>query len=227
VEQFVPFSLVVVDLDGLVHRARSGDGWALNELVRASYLDVWRFCRHLAGSGSTDADADDLTQETFLRAVRALPTFRGDSSARTWLLAIARRVVADEIRRAGRRRRLRAAASSVPSAVSVSDVVADQTGSVDLAVLIAGVDLPLREAFVLTSVLGFSYAEAAEVCGCPAGTIASRVARARSALVDGLVGPVERSSSLSSSSSEGDGGTAVGGLLGRRAAGARPRFSAT
>ena len=51
-------------------------------------------------------DADDVTQDTFVRAWRALPAFRGDSSARTWLLAIARRACADAVRRNVRRRRL-------------------------------------------------------------------------------------------------------------------------
>ena len=64
--------------------------------------DVWRFCAHLADR----ARADDLTQETYLRAIPSLRRFRGDSTVMSWLLTIARRVVADELRREGRRARL-------------------------------------------------------------------------------------------------------------------------
>ncbi len=54
--------------------------------------------------------------------------------------------------------------------------------------LVAGLEPERREAFVLTQVVGLSYAEAADVCSCPVGTIRSRVARARADLVDGLGG---------------------------------------
>ncbi len=71
-----------------------GDRVALGDFVRATQGDVRRFISHL-----TNADADDLSQETYLRAIDALPRFEGRSSARTWLLTIARRVVADQVRR--------------------------------------------------------------------------------------------------------------------------------
>jgi RNA polymerase sigma-70 factor (ECF subfamily) len=54
---------------------------------------------------------------------------------------------------------------------------------VELAQLVAGLDADRRDAFVLTQVVGLSYAEAAEVCGCPVGTIRSRVSRARQDLL--------------------------------------------
>ena len=61
--------------------AGRGDEAALARFVRATQADVWRLCAHL---GCRD-DADDLTQETYLRAWRALPQFRAEASARTWL----------------------------------------------------------------------------------------------------------------------------------------------
>src|SRR3954453_13974579 len=96
----------------LALRAGAGDAAALAELVRATRSEVWRFTAALIDPGA----ADDLTQETFLRACKALPSFEGRSSARTWLLGIARRTCADHLRAVVRRRRLdaRLAAPAVP-----------------------------------------------------------------------------------------------------------------
>ncbi|MGL5441115.1 MAG: sigma-70 family RNA polymerase sigma factor, partial [[Mycobacterium] stephanolepidis] len=85
------------DDDQLLELALSagrGDQSALESLVKATQADVWRFVAYLADTGV----ADDLTQETYLRALGALPRFAGRSTVRTWLLSIARRVVADHIR---------------------------------------------------------------------------------------------------------------------------------
>ena len=156
--------------------ARDGDRIAFAGFVRQTQGDVWRLCAHLVDPGS----ADDLTQETYLRAVTAILRFRGDSSARTWLLTIARRVCADAIRRRTRRRRALLRRGTDP------EVVAPPTGTVELQALMAGLSLDRRAAFTLTQVLGLSYEEAAEVIGCPVGTIRSRVARARSDLIGAL-----------------------------------------
>jgi RNA polymerase sigma-70 factor, ECF subfamily len=165
----------VDDLTRLFLAARDGDRTALFHAVRESQADVWRLAAHLVGRD----DADDVTQDTFVRAWRALPAFRGDSSARTWLLAIARRACADAIRSRVRRRRLaERAASSSPELQGV-----DPTRVHDVDALVAGLDRDQRDAFVLTQVVGCSYAEAASICGVPVGTIRSRVARARERLV--------------------------------------------
>jgi RNA polymerase sigma-70 factor (ECF subfamily) len=128
--------------------------------------------------------ADDVTQEVYLRALPALGRFRGDASARTWLLSIARRTCADVLRRRGRQRRLWARLVAQPDPAAEAVPAAD--GEVELAALLAGLDDDRREAFVLTQVIGLPYAEAAEVCGVPVGTIRSRVARARADLVEDL-----------------------------------------
>jgi RNA polymerase sigma-70 factor (ECF subfamily) len=156
--------------------ARDGDRVAFAGFVRQTQGDVWRLCAHLVDPGS----ADDLTQETYLRAVTAIERFRGDSTARTWLLTIARRVCADAIRRRTRRRR--ALLRRGPDTESV----AAPAGAVELAEVMAALDPDRREAFTLTQVLGLSYDEAATVMGCPVGTIRSRVARARADLVAAL-----------------------------------------
>ena len=158
--------------------AGRGDGRALEAFIRATQADVWRFLAYLC---EPDV-ADDLTQETFLRAIGALPRFSGRCTARTWLLAIGRRVVADHIRYQQSRPRTARVVDPEPhrirarSARGFEDVVEVKTMIADLA-------LDQREALLLTQVLGFTYAEAASVCGCPVGTIRSRVARARSELL--------------------------------------------
>jgi len=151
-------------------RARRGDQSAATAFVRATQADVWRLCAHL-GSRAT---ADDLTQETYARAFASLHRFLGRASARTWLLSIARRVCADSVRVAVRER------AAVQDAVHT----ADHAESVALQGMLAVLDRERREAFVLTQLVGLSYAEAADVCNCPVGTIRSRVARARAELVE-------------------------------------------
>lgn len=124
-------------------------------------------------------EADDSAQSTFIEAVLALPRFRGRASARTWLLAIARHVCLDQLRGSERRRRrdqlLQARAE--PAAP-------DPSREIEVADLLGRLDADRRTAFVLTRIIGLSYEEAASVCDCPIGTIRSRVARARSDLVD-------------------------------------------
>ena len=160
-------------MDRLTERwiaARDGDRLALSEAIRGSQAEVWRFVAHLVGRDH----ADDVAQDTYLRAWRALPAFRGDSSARTWLLAIARRAAADAIRREQRRRRRdRAAADLVVS--TVSDPAAHHATDA----LVAALGRDQREAFVLTQVLGLAYDEAAAVCDVPIGTIRSGRTRSR------------------------------------------------
>jgi RNA polymerase sigma-70 factor, ECF subfamily len=155
--------------------AGRGDQAALERFVHATQADVWRLCAHL---GSRE-DADDLTQETYLRAWRALPQFRAEASARTWLLCIARRVAADGIRASRRRPRIAAQAAD-------EGAEAPASGAVEVRMLIDGLDADRRLAMYLTQELGLSYGEAAAVCGCPIGTIRSRVARAREELITRL-----------------------------------------
>lgn len=159
------------ELTALAVAAGRGDTVALGEFVRRTQAEVWRLCSHLAGR----ADADDLTQEVYLRALPALASFRARSTARTWLLAIARHAVADH-RRAKRRREV------VPLSFR-EDRTPDPSGRAQLQALVESLDDDRRVAFVLTQVLGLRYDEAAAVCGCPVGTIRSRVARARQDLM--------------------------------------------
>src|SRR3712207_4017739 len=90
----------VDDLERLAAAAAAGGPLAAAALVRATQSDVWRLCAALGDRQS----ADDLTQETYLRAFGSLHRFEGRSSLRTWLLSIARRVCADAVRSRRRRR---------------------------------------------------------------------------------------------------------------------------
>lgn len=169
------------DDDQITDLARSagrGDRAALSEFIRRTQRDVWRMVAYLADPGS----ADDLTQETFLRAIGSLPAFTGRSTARTWLLSIARRVVVDQFRARARRPRS-ANVADLDEALGQARRGSRIEDMVEIRVLLDGLEPKRREALIVTQVLGLSYAEAAEVCGCPLGTIRSRVARARDDLV--------------------------------------------
>lgn len=168
--------------------AADGDAAALAAFVKATQHDVWRFVAYLFDR----AGADDLTQETFLRAIGAIPRFSGRSSARTWLLAIARRVVADHIRYLQSRPRT-AHGADPEQLLNRERSTRGFEDLVEVTTLVAGLTANQREALLLTQLFGLSYRDAAAVCGCPVGTIRSRVARARGALLadperDGLTG---------------------------------------
>ncbi|MCU1494736.1 MAG: polymerase subunit sigma [Acidimicrobiaceae bacterium] len=157
----------------LLLEARDGSRRALAEFVRGTQPAVWRFCAHLVGRD----DADDATQETYIAAWRALPSYRGEASARTWLFVIARRSAERVARR--RRRWLELADQAPGPSVPTRP---DSAGEIDD--LLGSLDLERRTALVLTQVVGLSYVEAAAVCECAVGTIRSRVARAREQLLD-------------------------------------------
>jgi RNA polymerase sigma-70 factor (ECF subfamily) len=167
----------------LAEAAAAGDRQALAGLIRATQRDIWRFVASQAGTG----DADDLTQETYLRAIGALPRFEGRSSVRTWLLVIARRVVVDHHRhRSARPRSADVPDWGVPAERAHYGRTRQAPGFEDMTeigLLLAALAPDRREAIVLTQVIGLSYAEAAQICQCPVGTIRSRVARAREDLI--------------------------------------------
>ncbi|KOU82546.1 MULTISPECIES: sigma-70 family RNA polymerase sigma factor [Streptomyces] len=173
------------DSDAAVTRlalaARDGDRAKTDRFVRALHRDVWRYVAYL--SADTQA-ADDLTQDVFLRALAGLHRFEGRSSARTWLLSIARRTVVDSLRHAAARPRLSDRCDWQAAAEQAQPYgVPGFEDGIALAELLAAIPSERREAFVLTQLLGLPYAEAAEAVGCPIGTVRSRVARARTSLI--------------------------------------------
>ena len=170
-------------LERLAARAADGDPAAQAALIRETQADVWRLCAHLADRQA----AEDLTQETYLRALPALRRYEGRASLRTWLLSIARRVCADHLR-IKKRRGLVLVGGNTDQGELVRDLPADEVGGTVAAQdVLDRLEPERREAFVLTQLIGLPYAEAAEVVGCPIGTIRSRVARARADLIEALV----------------------------------------
>ena len=158
----------------LAIEARSGDPRAIAAFVQATQQDVWRLCSLVGRRG----EADDLTQETYLRALQALGQFRGDSPVKVWLAGIARRTCSDDFRKSYRSRRL---VDRLVGEHLTGIQTADHTPS-GVTALLDGLDHDRRTAFVMTQILGFSYTEAAAACEVPIGTIRSRVARARADL---------------------------------------------
>ncbi|EDY51252.1 RNA polymerase ECF-subfamily sigma factor [Streptomyces clavuligerus] len=170
------------EITGWALAAGLGDRSAAERFVRATYDDVRRFVVHLTADAR---GAEDLTQEVFLRALAGISRFAGRSCARSWLLAIARRVVVDRYRRAAARPRI----ADTPDWLGAADRAQPRhlpgfEESVAFADAVAALEPGRRQAFVLTCVLGLPYAEAARLLGCPVGTIRSRVARARRDLAE-------------------------------------------
>jgi RNA polymerase sigma-70 factor (ECF subfamily) len=172
------------ELTRLAVQARRGEPSVMASFIRATQSEVYSLCAYLVDKDS----AEDLAQETYLRIFRALPDFRRESSARTWLLSITRRVCMDELRRRIRRRRRE---TLVPEFSAEFDTElpgppAADDDQAEIRELLTQLPEDRRSAFVLTQILGLSYAEAGDICGCPPGTIGSRVARARGDLIQAL-----------------------------------------
>ena len=164
--------LTVDPLSQLLVDAQAGNTYAMEAFVRETQREVWALCRAL---GDRD-NAEDLAQDVYARAFRSLPTYRGDGSARNWLLSIARRTCADSARQRSRWRRWR-------DDREAPDIVHEDHDELAVDELLAGLDADRREAFVLTQLAGCSYQDAADVLDCPIGTVRSRVARARADLL--------------------------------------------
>jgi RNA polymerase sigma-70 factor, ECF subfamily len=167
-----------VDEAALVRAARNGDREAFMQLVRAHQAGVRAFAHGLVGDRML---AEDIAQEAFLRAWRGLGTFRGDAGFATWLYAITRRAALDQLRRPALR------TVPVDQAAALADRRAgDPVLRGDLERALQALEPAQREAFLLVAVLGLSYQEAGGLTGSPAGTVASRVFRARTRLAAAL-----------------------------------------
>lgn len=163
------------DLEVIARAAARGDREAFATLCTTLSDEIWRYCYALCGDREL---AFEAAQETFLRAVTAIRRYRGDGPVKVYLLVIARRSVAEVLRR----ERGRGDVLGDPPEQSQ----ADATGLVDAQSLIALLPHDLRQAFVLTQVIGLPYDETARIADCPIGTVRSRVYRARERLVAAL-----------------------------------------
>lgn len=150
---------------------------------REHHAFVWRILRHL---GVPDLLIDDLVQDVFLVAYRRWDRFDPNSSLRSWLYGIARRVTAD-VRRGARRREARLAAVEAPdSPPGPEDMLAEAQAADFVDRFLAGLDDDKREVFVLAEVEHLSAPEIAAATGAKLNTVYSRLRLAR-ALFDRAV----------------------------------------
>jgi RNA polymerase sigma-70 factor, ECF subfamily len=151
----------------------------LKDLLLAEIPSLRAFALSLAGNGDR---ADDLVQDTLMKAWSSASSFMEGTNMRAWLFTIMRNTFFSQYRKA--RREIQDVDGEAASRL-VS--LPDQLAHLDLADFRAQLDrLPAdqREALVLIGASGFSYEEAAEICGCAVGTIKSRVNRARHRLME-------------------------------------------
>ncbi len=187
-----------VDVDApLIERVKSGDTRAFEMLV----VKYQRRIERLIGRMVRDVDlVPDIAQESFIRAYRAIPQFRGDSAFYTWLYRIAvntakkalmelkRDPLVFETALASRdeddetsRVENELSDGETPESIMASKQIA---GAVNAAIETLSEDL--RQAIVLREIEGLSYEEIAEAMGCPIGTVRSRIFRAREAIAERL-----------------------------------------
>lgn len=159
----------------LVARARDGDVAAFEALYRSHVGRVYGLCLRMLADPSR---AEDLTQETFVRAWEKLPSFRGQSAFATWLHRLSVNLVLGDLRRRSRRREQRVEPPQL-EAVPDADATREPFGEIDLERAICGLPPQARMVFVLHDVEGFQHAEIAELAGIAEGTSKAHLHRAR------------------------------------------------
>jgi RNA polymerase sigma-70 factor (ECF subfamily) len=171
--------------NGLLDRVVAGDATAFSGLFRRHQPHVFRFALHMTGSS---AMADDVVQDVFLAVMRDARRYEaGRATVAAWLCGIARNCV---LRRLERERRMTpldfgAALERVPDGTGPAEPLAGLLRMERIEALRRAVQaLPVlyREAVVLCDLQEMPYGDAAEVIGCPVGTVRSRLHRARSML---------------------------------------------
>ena len=167
-------------------RLRAGEAQAFEELVRAYQHRVFGVALRMLGNA---AEAEEIAQEVFLRAHRALAEFRGDAKLSTWLYAIASRLCLTRLG-SGERAMIRQGEDSVMLLAHDAggpDAMLEQT-ELEAALHRAIAELPdeRRIVVVLRDLEGLSYEEIAAALDLPTGTVRSRLHRARLDLKDKL-----------------------------------------
>lgn len=164
----------------LAASAAGGDTGAFEMLVRRHYATVWRVAFL---SVRDEMAAEELTQDTFLRAYGALAGWRGDASLRTWLATICRRLCVDRARLKQVETVTAPDLEAVAGSTSETEALADRF---DLRAALDRLPADDREAFLLVHHYGYSSFETATLLGVPASTVRSRVGRARGRLAEAL-----------------------------------------
>ncbi|ATL91485.1 RNA polymerase sigma factor RpoE [Aeromonas sobria] len=173
----------------LVERVQRGDKAAFNLLVKKYQHKVVNLvARYVNNPG----DVPDVAQEAFIKAYRALPTFRGESAFYTWLYRIAVNTAKNYLTSQGRRPPSSDVeaddAESYGGGEALQEVATPEnlalTDEIQRTVFAAIEALPedLRTAITLRELEGLSYEEIAEIMDCPVGTVRSRIFRARDAI---------------------------------------------
>ena len=177
----------------LVERAKRGEVSAFEMLV----VKYQRRIERLVGRMVRDTDlVQDIAQETFIRAYRALPQFRGESASYTWLYRIAVNTAKKALVEKKRDPLVfEGAMVSTEDGEEPSRVENELTDGESPETVLAGRQVPstvnaaidalsedLRQAIVLREIEGLSYEEIADVMNCPIGTVRSRIFRAREAI---------------------------------------------
>lgn len=132
-------------------------------------------------SGNQDR-ADDLVQETLMKAWANMASFDAGTNLRAWLFAILRNIFFSQYRK--RRREVEDADGHFAAGLSTPPEQNGHMEFADFRLALQKLPADQREALTLVGATGLSYEEAAEVCGCAVGTIKSRVSRARGRLVE-------------------------------------------
>lgn len=165
-----------------VRAARQGDLGAFERLYRAHVGRVLALCARMTGDRTM---AEDLTQETFVKAWENLASFKGESAFGSWLHRVAANVVLDDARSRGRRLRKIEAVDDVDAFADPAPA-RDTAVTVDLERALATLPEGARTAFVLHDVHGFSHEEIAEIAGQAVGTSKAQLHRARKLLREAL-----------------------------------------
>jgi len=175
------------DLDELVEAARVGDRGAFDELVRRTYSDTYTLALRLLGNPE---DARDVTQETYLRAFRSMPNFRGDAQFSTWLYRITANCASSHLGRRARHRH-----EELTEELSVADVdptrdpeARGEAGALRAELVLALRRLPpkLRAVVVLRDIYDMPHAEIAEELAISESAAKVRLHRARRRLREEL-----------------------------------------
>ena len=174
--------------DKLVKRAKKGDSRAFDLLVLKYQGRVAQLVSRYLNNA---ADVEDVTQEAFIKAYRALPNFRGDSAFYTWLYRIAANAAKNHLVALRRRPSSDMALDDsevfdVPGRLkdheSPDEVIMGQQLEMLISRTIKELPVELRAALTLREFEGLSYEEIADVLECPIGTVRSRIFRAREAI---------------------------------------------
>jgi RNA polymerase sigma-70 factor (ECF subfamily) len=172
----------------LVSRCLRGDEAAWEELVRTHTRKVYALCYRFTNQGS---EAQDLTQEVFLRVFRTLKTFRSaEGSFATWLARVTRNLLIDHYRRTRQDRVTDSIEEQLPmmeeegaaAATRPDQAVAGREASEILQATLQKLSPDLREAVILRDLQEMEYREIAEVLQIPEGTVKSRINRGRAEL---------------------------------------------